>query len=182
MTLRILVVCEGNVCRSPVAERLLAQRLEDAGVHDVSVTSAGTIGVVGSAMHPLAAAELTHLGGSPDGFVARRLTFEHVEQADLVLTATREVRAAVLEECPRAMRRTFTLLEYAALSAGAPAEATTDLTGWAAAHRALASGEPLDVPDPIGGSADLHRRVAASLDVATRAIATALAGAPRQAG
>ena len=153
MSLRILVVCEGNVCRSPLAERLLARRLPEA-----AVSSAGTRAPVGAAMHPLTAAQLTRLGGDATGFAARALTQEDVVAADLVLTATKAVRAAVVEVEPRALRRTFTLLEFAALLDRAPSgptgptveqvDTTTQLIGWASAHRTLVADEPLDGTGP----------------------------------
>ena len=52
---RILIVCTGNICRSPLAEQLLRQNLTAAGI-DAVVTSAGTRAMTGSAMTPEAAA------------------------------------------------------------------------------------------------------------------------------
>lgn len=184
MTLRILTVCEGNLCRSPLAERLLAERLAGAGV-DAEVSSAGVRGVVGAGMHPLAEAELERLGGSGAGFAARRLAADQVEAADLVLTATRAIRAAVLGECPRALRRTFTILELAALADEALADRADqgrsdgwDLVAWAAAHRGRAADVEQDVPDPIGGTADDHRAVARTLAGAVDRIVAALTPPP----
>jgi protein-tyrosine phosphatase len=72
--LNVLFVCFGNVCRSPLAERLLrwrlAEQLDDLSEH-VEVTSAGVCAVVGRPMDAKAAAELARLGGGADGFVAR---------------------------------------------------------------------------------------------------------------
>ena len=67
-------------------------------------------------MDPPTAAELVRLGGDPTGFVARDLTVAFCEAADLILTATAEHRAVVLQESPRALKRTFTLLEFAHLA------------------------------------------------------------------
>ncbi|MDQ3422084.1 MAG: low molecular weight phosphatase family protein, partial [Actinomycetota bacterium] len=55
----MLVVCTGNICRSPLAERLLQRRLGDRAV----VRSAGVQGLEASAMDPYAAAQLERLGG-----------------------------------------------------------------------------------------------------------------------
>ena len=84
------MVCEGNLCRSPLAERLLRLRTKGSDVH---VTSAGVIAAVGEPIDPLAADELVRLGGDPEGFEARRLTPAMLEDADLVLTATRAIRS-----------------------------------------------------------------------------------------
>jgi protein-tyrosine phosphatase len=178
MTFRVLVVCDGNLCRSPLAERLLAARFSTAGVTDVDVSSAGVRGVVGAPMDPVAAAELARRGGSREGFTARRLDAAQIEAADLVLTATRDLRTKVLGESPRAMRRTFTLLEFAALAGHAPEGSREDLVTWAAAHRALAEGE-LDLVDPIGGTPDRHRAVAELIDEAVGGAVAALAATVR---
>ena len=42
MTKRILLVCTGNICRSPLAEALLTHALRERGAQDVDVSSAGT--------------------------------------------------------------------------------------------------------------------------------------------
>ena len=66
-------------------------------------------------MDASAAAELTRLGGDPSGFVARQLTASMANDADLVLTATRDIRGQVVAVAPTALKRTFTLRELAAL-------------------------------------------------------------------
>lgn len=107
----ILCVCTGNVCRSPAAERLLAARLgPEVGVH-----SAGTLGLVGRAIEPPMATHLTTMGVPDTGFTARRITPADVRGADLVLGMTREHRGAAVELAPAAVRRAFTLLEFARL-------------------------------------------------------------------
>jgi low molecular weight protein-tyrosine phosphatase len=107
----ILCVCTGNVCRSPAAELLLAARLGPS----VAVTSAGTLGLVGRPIEPPMAAQLAALGLAADGFAARRLTAADVRGADLVLGLTRGHRAEAVELAPAAVRRSFTLLEFARL-------------------------------------------------------------------
>jgi protein-tyrosine phosphatase len=119
---RILVVCTGNICRSPMAQVLLTHRLRarlgaDLADAAVEVTSAGTYGLVG---HPIEAAALDVLssyGVEPDPFAARELTGSHVTESDLILGATREHRAAAVTLVPRAAGRTFTLREFARLAA-----------------------------------------------------------------
>lgn len=173
----VLVVCVGNICRSPLAERLLAARAEASGV-DVSVSSAGVRALAGERMDDLAAAELVRLGGSPAGFVARRLTEEMVAGADLVLAATKGVRTEVLNVAPGAMRRTFTLLEFAALCevAASPAgQGVDELVADVARARGRVSGVVLDVADPVDGSPRLHRAVAETIAAAVDRIVTTLA-------
>ncbi|NUS52919.1 MAG: low molecular weight phosphatase family protein, partial [Nocardioidaceae bacterium] len=151
---RILVVCIGNVCRSPLAEHLLRLRL--AGYDGrVDVRSAGIRALAGHPMDDLAADELRRRGGDPSGFTARQATPAILGEADLVLTATRAIRSRVLEEAPRALKRTFTLPELAAIVGSdgfldPPATSTADLVARAASLRGAVTVADYDVPDPIG--------------------------------
>ena len=166
---RVLTVCHANVCRSPVMERLLSARLPGAAVR-----SAGVRAVVGSDMHPLSRQYLIALGHAGDNFRARQLTGDLVTQADLVLTAETTLRGRVLEEAPAALRRTFTLLEFAYLAGQAPAGAPHRIIEWSAAHRSLAVGQALDIADPIGGSMETHAHVARQIQEAVNEVAAAL--------
>lgn len=111
----VLVVCTGNVCRSPLVERLLQRDLAGTGIR---VGSAGTGALVGAAMDPRAAADLVARGADPDGFVARQLTPQLVAAADLVLTATRRQRGEVASLEPAALGCAFTLGDFADLVEG----------------------------------------------------------------
>lgn len=177
-TYGVLVVCLGNLCRSPLAERLLTVRLADTP--GVRVTSAGVRAVVGAPMDASAALQLSRLGGDPAGFVARQLTADLVKDADLVLTATRRLRSQVVELAPAALRRTFTLRELAALLderpwPGGPVDLRALITSAADWRGSVADrGDDLDIPDPIGGPTSLHQEAADLADAATRVVAEAL--------
>lgn len=176
----VLFVCVGNVCRSAMAERLLRERLaERLGVRAaaVAVESAGVHALAGAAMDPATAAELERLGHPYDGFAARQLTERMLAGADLVLTATKELRSRVLEEAPGALRRTFTVTEFAALAREATGESPEELVADAARRRSSAQVEDYDIPDPIGGPSAVHREVADRLDASTAVIAEAIAAA-----
>jgi protein-tyrosine phosphatase len=179
---RVLYVCTGNICRSPLAERLarheLGRRLgPDAGL--VEVTSAGTHGLTGHEMYGEAATVLMRAGGDPAGFLARRMDADHVTQADLVLTATRAHRAAVVRLDHRASRRTFTIREFARLAAEVhpaalpPGDSLARLRSAvqeAGAYRGLvgpASPEDDDVPDPYGGPAQGYEEAGRLISTAT---------------
>src|SRR3954467_2493207 len=121
----VLFVCTGNICRSPTAERMLrhalAERLgDDAALFDVS--SAGTGALVDYPIQEHAAALMAEQGVDVAGFAARQLDTGLLEGADLLLGMTREHRAAAATEAPSAIRRLFTLREFARLAdAGAEA-------------------------------------------------------------
>jgi protein-tyrosine phosphatase len=168
---KVLFVCIGNVCRSPVGERLLAARLP---ADRFEVSSAGVGAMVGYAMSRYAAVELESYGGDPTGFAARQLTPEILEQSDLVLTATRELRSQVLAEAPGALRRTFTVLEFAALVADAEGGNPAEVVKWAGAHRSHVANVDQDVPDPYRRGPEAHARSARAIDAAVQQIAKGL--------
>jgi protein-tyrosine phosphatase len=193
---RILHVCTGNIGRSPMAERLMRLRLYQRLGSDADafyVDSAGTWGQPGQSMEPFAAEAITELGADPTGFAARDLQAVHIELADLVLTATVEHRAAVVSTVPGAVRRVFTLKEFARLGAAVdpsmlPIRVTTggaDPIDYAAAavHAALTlrgPGErPLagadDVADPIGAPYQVYQARAREIDLAVGQCVRALA-------
>jgi len=169
---RILFVCVGNVCRSPLGERLLAAMLPE---HGFEVSSAGVGALDGAAMDPEAAAHLEAYGGSADGFVARQLTPAMVEKSDLVLTATRAIRSRVLEESPAALRRTFTVLEFAALVDVVATGGPVPLVRTAADERSRAALEDYDIGDPFRRGSQAHATAAEAMTTAVERIAKALA-------
>lgn len=185
--LRILVVCTGNICRSPLAERVLQARLDAAGIQAV-VISAGTSAMTGDPMTPQSAELARRYGASPVGHAARDLTESLVADADLVLTATRVHRAAAATLYPRATRYTFTLREFARLADGARTEGDLTVEDTAslpalvagiAAHRGyfppLADPSDDDIVDPYRQSQGVYEEAGSAIDAATAVIASVLA-------
>lgn len=163
----ILVVCTGNVCRSPYIERLLAAQLAPYGVH---VASAGTHALVGEPMDPEVARLLADAGLSGGGFVARQLTPDLARSADLVLTATRDHRRDVVRMAPKALRHTHAIADFSDLVVGADLEPTGDgsvvaqLAAGAAARRdevAVRDAEDAGIVDPYRRSPEDFDRMAA---------------------
>lgn len=178
----VLLVCTGNVCRSPLSEGLLKLRLRQrlgAEVTRFSVSSAGTRGLASAPMDRLAAAELARLGGEPSNFSSRRLDMTLVTQADLILTATREQRSTLLAEAPAALRKTFTLREFADLAPRVVRSVAGlhDLVRTCAYSRSAATLHDYDIADPIGQSPGFHRSVATLIDEDVSRIACALSSA-----
>lgn len=188
-TFTILAVCTGNVCRSPAVELLLRSELADED--GVTVVSAGTGSLVGEALSEPMAGLLDQLQVGTADFTARRLTPELVRDADLVLAATRAQRGDVVDLVPAAVRRTFTLREFARLTervnpsdldaaAGidaTPAERLAALIPLASAHRAYVPAEQDDVIDPYRQRSAVYRR---SLEQILPAVHTIARAALRQ--
>ena len=192
--MRILFVCTGNICRSPMGERLTRAFLDDtlgASAAAIGTSSAGTHAVVGSGMEPSSALVLSGLGGDPTGFRAQQLTGDLIDAADLTLTMTRRHRRAALKLAPRAMFRTYTLREAADLlegvdrralpSVGSLDERTKALVAALGAQRATrrrVEHDSDDVVDPMGHGSSVHQEVGEQIFGALIPLLQALCDAP----
>ena len=193
----ILVVCTGNVCRSPYLERRLRHELAGTGI---AVASAGTKALAGLEMDEGTRERLDAAGSDARGFRARQVTPELVAGADLVLAAAREHRTAVAQLHPAALRRVFTVSDFADLVDGLTvvdpdADPLADVdASWvrqvaaAAARRRgsiVARQSGVDITDPIGGPPSAFGQMADEVDAALVPIVRALRdlpGSPRSTG
>lgn len=134
MAFRVLMVCTGNTCRSPLAEGILKALLPAGEGGRVLVGSAGTVGIGGAPATSLAReVALTH-GIDLSGHRSSELTRAGIEDANLILAMTREHEDAIAALAPSARPRTFLLSEFA----GAGRQ---------------------DVPDPVGGTQEEYEAV-----------------------
>ncbi|MEU1279162.1 protein-tyrosine-phosphatase [Streptomyces sp. NPDC005805] len=196
---RILHVSTGNVCRSPITERLtrhaLTARLGDHLAGGLVVESAGTWGHEGAPMEANAELVLADFGADATGFTGRELLDEHVIRADLVLTATRDHRAQVISMGHSAGLRTFTLKEFTRLvraidpatlpdpreegvveRARALVRAAAALRGWLLAP----SPDADEVFDPYGAPITFFRSIGDEIHQALDPVVTALTGVPAE--
>jgi len=173
-------VCTANICRSPVAERLAVARSRIPSEF-LGFSSAGTHAREGAGIDPPSARALVQLGVNPDGHQSRVLSGDLLEQATLILTATIEHRDYALRRRPSAMRKTFTLKEFARLTHDiAPAAGPDDVTRViveAAGQRGLVHpGGPKrdDIDDPFRANESETLRAAVEISVAVDAVLAAL--------
>jgi protein-tyrosine phosphatase len=103
---RVLVVCEGNICRSPLACAMLARELSE-----ISFSSAGTHALVGERADPLLLEIARERGVMLDDHIAVALTAEHVRAADLILTMTKVQREQIEQAWPYARGKVYRLNE-----------------------------------------------------------------------
>lgn len=179
----ILVVCTGNVCRSPMAAGFLRSALERRfGALAPEVRSAGTLarpGEPASVGTVFAAAEL---GVDLSAHRAVRLTPELIRGTDVILAMAAEHRDAVARLAPEAAGATFTLKELIRrLEALPPAralapDALRERVAEAAADPAP-GGPDDDVPDPLGGTLDGYVAVARELRLLAERFVAAAWGA-----
>jgi protein-tyrosine phosphatase len=190
----VLHVCMGNICRSPMAERLLVLAARDLAGDDAEdlllVHSAGTGGWhAGGPMDASAQRQVLARGGDVEGFRARQLLTAHIEAADLILTATGEQHEFVGGLRADAADRTFVLGEFgrllcsvdlSALPAAAPTPDAVYARGVAlvSAVTDLRGGQSPrpddDLDDPWGQGQGYFGRVADEVEQSVRPLAAAL--------
>ncbi|MEI8608057.1 low molecular weight phosphotyrosine protein phosphatase [Enterovibrio sp. Hal110] len=108
-TPRILVVCMGNICRSPTGEAILRAKAAERGI-DVEIDSAGTIGYhTGSKPDPRSQQAGEARGYSFAGIRSRQVAVEDFETFDLVLAADKANLADLIDICPPEYRHKVSL-------------------------------------------------------------------------
>jgi len=103
---QILVVCVGNICRSPVAEALLKQQLPDK-----TVWSAGLGALIGNAADPLAIETAAAHGLDLTAHRAQQLTSWMCQSAELILVMEQEHKTEIEQLYPLVRGKVFRLGE-----------------------------------------------------------------------
>ncbi|MBF4457413.1 MULTISPECIES: arsenate reductase/protein-tyrosine-phosphatase family protein [unclassified Pseudoclavibacter] len=172
MSFRILTVCTGNICRSPLAEQLLRDGLRD--LPGVTVESAGTGALVGSGMPQQALALAAQYGVTDaEAHISRQLTEDIARGAGLVLALSRDHRQRIVELAPSVVRRTFTLREFAHIASQVTAE---DLEESYEAPGA-SHGSRRSRREALEGATDGAGSGASEQDIVAAALAAAVAAA-----
>lgn len=147
---KILFVCTGNTCRSPMATAIFHQLINDhryGGNGSAEGISAGLYAAEGAPMTDAAIAALREVQiPVPQVHSAKQLTPEMLEEADLILTMERRHLVDLLEKHPSCAKKAHVLKAYAFGTDGMPAENARQ-----------------DIPDPYGHSAEMYRQVAIAL-------------------
>ena len=193
MVFRLLIVCTGNVCRSPMAAQLLRGRL--GMLEGVEIMSAGTEALVGEPMTAQAAAIARRLGASVADVSehrARQLEPWMLREVDLVLALARSHRREILDLEPSTTRRTFTVREFAHISrsesgivhGGAGTDGSDERLRSGIARAAAFRGvvppfarvEDADVVDPYRRSDAVYEESAAQIESAVDEVGRFLRG------
>lgn len=110
--MKVLFVCTGNVCRSPMGELLLPKYMPD-----LESDSAGTRGLDSHAIASSSAKIMTAHGIDPSAFRSKRITPQLANGSDLILCFEHEQRNEISVIAPVAARRTFLLNDFANMCA-----------------------------------------------------------------
>lgn len=103
----ILVVCIGNICRSPMGEALLKQAYPDR-----KIASAGIEGVVGHPADPYAIECMRTMGVDISSHIARQLDSEMLVQADIVFAMTTQQVKSIEERWAFSKGKVFRLCHW----------------------------------------------------------------------
>ncbi|MGH3544378.1 MAG: hypothetical protein ACRDPW_00350 [Mycobacteriales bacterium] len=192
----VLHVCLGNICRSPMAERLLAARfaqrlaMTDPTTDPADLLRSCSAGTgdwhVGQAMNHGTVRQLTLRGVSAADFHARSLRQLKLAESDLILTATTSQQQHIGYLEPEVAARTFPLLQFGRLARQVapelPLAATVRhrgqalVTAVAALARQHPPGAADDLADPYGCGDEVFSQVADDVDRALSPLVTVLAG------
>lgn len=179
----ILVVCSGNICRSPIAEGLLRRAMHRRpDVELPTIASAGTIAMEGTPATREAVAAARAHGVDISRHVARRLSDPMIGGADLLVCMAAEHREEIEERVPDARDRTFTLKELTRLLERDVSP--TDIEGRVAIAASGRDAGALteedrfdeDVVDPLGMPLETYMEIADELADWTDRLVLGLAG------
>lgn len=136
--MRLLIICSGNTCRSPLAAALLKHKARHNNLL-LEVRSAGT---AASAGHPMSLPMeiILQERGIDSTHQSQRVSWNLVNWADLILTMTRAHKAILMAAVPQIFPKVFTLNEY------------------------IGANSSLDIDDPYSTHLDSYRRCASEIE------------------
>ena len=112
--MKVLFVCTGNICRSPMGELMFPLFFHD---DSIVANSAGVQGLLNSPIDPASALLLAQDGIDSRAFRSKRLTPQLAMSNGLILCFTEHQRRKIVALAPRVRTKTFTLTGFAALCA-----------------------------------------------------------------
>lgn len=148
---KVLFVCTGNTCRSPMAEGMFRKAIEKRDDY-MCLGSAGVSAFGGDRISPDTAKELESRGAGLENFRSRPVTKELLDEADFVLVMTIGHLQMLLGEFPEVKEKCFLVCDFVEIN----------------------GREGMDVPDPFGMGSRAYEAVGRVLDLAIPAAIAAM--------
>lgn len=135
--MRLMFLCSGNICRSPMAAEYFRSRAARAGLSHVAVDSAGTLGIYDRGASPEAIEAMKEVGVDLGGHRSKGLEASGMRTADLVIVMSWDHREELAARYPDADVDRYLLRAF---EKGPEPDA-----------------DPLDLQDPIGRELEFYR-------------------------
>lgn len=109
---KILFVCTANICRSPMAEVILKEKLRNSGNTNISISSAGLMDMKGGRARDEAIEIIRNLGVDISHHRSRHLTDDMIKEADIVIVMEASHRDKILGKYPESSNKVFLLSRF----------------------------------------------------------------------
>jgi len=138
--MKVLFVCTGNSCRSPMAKEYFEKRIRDLGKKDIEVACSGVAQIASGPATEYAKEVMKEEGMDLSNHKSRPIIDEELKNSDLIFVMENRQRLYLIARYPKAANNIYLLKEFKKIG---------ELTF---------SNEP-DIPDPIGKDLDFYKKV-----------------------